>query len=82
MCFLVRLKVDFYHTSKVWYVTLSKKEVFFIILNHPDEDGCGIESNYNKVSIFNKGGEQFNIKKDRKDRVAKQILEFIVSKQA
>ena len=61
---------------------LKDKGADFIILNHPDDDGCGIDSNYNKVSIFNKGGEQFNIKKDRKDRVAKQILEFIVSKQA
>ena len=45
------------------------------------DDGCGIDSNYNKVSILSNKYDQFDIKKDRKDRVAKQILEFIISKQ-
>ena len=60
---------------------LKDKGADYIVLNHPMDDGCGIESNYNKVSIFSKNNDQFDIKKDRKDRVAKQILEFIISKQ-
>ena len=60
---------------------LKDKGAEFIILNHPNDDGCGIDSNYNKVSILNSDGEQCNIKKDRKDRVAKQILDFIISKR-
>ena len=60
---------------------LKDKGADYIVLNHPMDDGCGIESNYNKVSIFSKNNDQFDIKKDRKDRIAKQILEFIISKQ-
>ena len=61
---------------------LQEKGAEFIILNHPTDDGCGIDSNYNKVTILNNSSEEFIIKKDRKDRVAKKILEFIISKQA
>ena len=60
---------------------LNDKGADFIVLNHPYEDGCGIESNFNAVTIFSKNNDQVDIKKDRKDRVAKQILEFILSKQ-
>ena len=60
---------------------LQDKGAEFIILNHPTDDGCGIDSNYNKVTILNNSSEEFIIKKDRKDRVAKKILEFIISKQ-
>ena len=61
---------------------LQDKGAEFIVLNHPTDDGCGIDSNYNKVTILNNSSEEFVIKKDRKDRVAKKILEFIISKQA
>ena len=60
---------------------LQDKGAEFIVLNHPTDDGCGIDSNYNKVTILNNSSEEFIIKKDRKDRVAKKILEFIISKQ-
>jgi len=60
---------------------LQEKGAEFIILNHPNDDGCGIDSNYNKVTILNNSSEEFIIKKDRKDRVAKKILEFIINKQ-
>ena len=61
---------------------LQDKGAEFIVLNHPTDDGCGIDSNYNKVTILNNSSEEFVIKKDRKDRVAKKILEFIIGKQA
>jgi len=61
---------------------LKSKGADYIVLNHPMDDGCGIDSNYNKVSILSNKYDQFDIKKDRKDRVARQILEFIISKQA
>ena len=31
---------------------LAKKNADYIILNHPNEDNCGIESNYNKVTVL------------------------------
>ena len=60
---------------------LKDKGADIIVLNHPSEDGCGIESNFNKVSILSTDSNSYEITKNRKDRVAKQILEFIISRQ-
>ena len=56
---------------------LIEKGADYIVLNHPFHDGCGIESNYNKVTIFSKDNSMLDINKDRKDRIAYQILDFI-----
>ena len=60
---------------------LKDKGADIIVLNHPSEDGCGIDSNFNKVSILSTDSNSYEISKNRKDRVAKQILEFIISRQ-
>lgn len=59
---------------------LMDKGADFIVLNHPEDDGCGIGSNFNKVTIYDDKDQEFNISKDRKDRVARKILEIIVNK--
>lgn len=58
---------------------LMDKGVDYIVLNHPDDDGCGIGSNFNKVTIYSNNNQEINISKDRKDRVARKILETIVN---
>tara|TARA_Y100001978_G_scaffold38221_1_gene34114 strand:+ start:842 stop:2023 length:1182 start_codon:yes stop_codon:yes gene_type:complete len=60
---------------------LKDKGADIIVLNHPSEDGCGIESNFNKVSILSTDSNSYEITKNRKDRVAQQILKFIISRQ-
>ena len=60
---------------------LKDKGADIIVLNHPSEDGCGIDSNFNKVNILSTDSNSYEISKNRKDRVAKQILEFIISRQ-
>jgi len=60
---------------------LKDKGADIIVLNHPSEDGCGIDSNYNKVSILSIDNKSYEINKNRKDRVAKQILEFVINTQ-
>ena len=60
---------------------LKDKGADIIVLNHPSEDGCGIESNFNKVSILSTDSNSYEITKNRKDRVAEQILKFIISRQ-
>ena len=52
----------------------------FIVLNHPDDDGCGINSNFNKVIVIDKQDQQKELSKDRKDRIAKKIIELILEK--
>ena len=60
---------------------LSKKNVDYIILNHPNQDDCGIDSNYNKVIIFDKNNNKKEFQKDRKDRIARSIMKFIINKE-
>ena len=55
------------------------KKVDYIALNHPTKDGCGIESNFNSIILFDKNGDKKIISKDRKDRVAKKMLEYIIN---
>ena len=40
--------------------------------------GAGFESDTNRVTIFSKNKKIKEIKKDRKDRIAKQIIDFIL----
>jgi phosphopantothenoylcysteine decarboxylase/phosphopantothenate--cysteine ligase len=60
---------------------LTNKGVDYIILNHPDEDNCGIDSNYNKVIIFDKNNNKKEFHKDRKDRIANNVMKFIINQE-
>ena len=60
---------------------LTNKGADYIILNHPNEDNCGIDSNYNKVVIFDKNNNKKEFKKDRKDRIANNIMAFIINNE-
>ena len=60
---------------------LVTKGVDYIILNHPNKDNCGIDSNYNKVMIFDKHNNKKEFKKDRKDRIANSVMKFIIDKE-
>ena len=54
------------------------KEADFIVLNYANEEGAGFESNTNKVQIFSSSGKELSLKKDRKDRIASKIFDFIL----
>ena len=58
---------------------LVEKGSDFIILNYANEKGAGFESSTNRVTIFSKSGNQIELKKDRKDRIAKKIIEHILN---
>ena len=58
---------------------LVEKGADFIILNYANEKGAGFESSTNRVTIFSKLGNQIELKKDRKDRIAKKIIEHILN---
>ncbi len=53
----------------------------YIVLNYANEQGAGFESNTNRVQIFSKDNTSFIIEKDRKDRVAKKIIDYILNKK-
>ena len=58
---------------------LKEKNVDFIVLNYANEQGSGFNSSTNRVCIFNKNKEKFNIKRDTKERVAEKIIFHILS---
>ena len=60
---------------------LINKGADYIILNHPNDDGCGIESNYNKVIILDAQNNKKEFKKDRKDRIATDIIKYIINNE-
>ena len=57
---------------------MKAKNAEFIVLNHANEEGAGFESNTNRVQIFSKSGNEKELKKDRKDRIAKRIFDFVI----
>ena len=57
---------------------MDDKGADFIVLNYANETGAGFESNTNRVQIFSKKGDEKELKKDRKDRIAKGIFDFIL----
>ena len=58
---------------------MKQKNTHFIVLNYANEKGAGFDSNTNHVTIFSKNGKSRELKKDRKDRIAKKIIEYILS---
>jgi phosphopantothenoylcysteine decarboxylase/phosphopantothenate--cysteine ligase len=57
---------------------MADKGADFIVLNYANEAGAGFESHTNHVHIFSKFGYEKELKKDRKDRIAKRIFDFVL----
>ena len=55
-----------------------EKGVNFIVLNYANEKGAGFDSYTNRVTIFSKTGDKIELKKDRKDRIAQKIIDFVL----
>ena len=55
-----------------------EKGVNFIVLNYANEIGAGFDSSTNRVTIFSKTGDKIELKKDRKDRIAQKIIDFVI----
>ena len=58
---------------------MNEKNTDFIVLNYANEKGAGFESSTNRVKIFSKHGHAIELKKDRKDRVAKKIIQYVLN---
>ena len=57
---------------------MESKGTSHIVLNYANEIGAGFDSPTNRVSIFSKNGCTLELKKDRKDRIAKRIVEYVL----
>ena len=58
---------------------LNEKDADFIVLNYANRSGEGFDSLTNAVTVFSKSSRRLEIQKDRKERVAKKIIEFVLS---
>ena len=58
---------------------MREKNADFVVLNYANEKGAGFESSTNRVKIFSKRGHNIELKKDRKDRVAKKIIQYVLN---
>jgi phosphopantothenoylcysteine decarboxylase/phosphopantothenate--cysteine ligase len=57
---------------------LREKGVDFMVLNYANEEGAGFDSSTNRVIIFSKDGNRFELNKDRKDRISEKIIAHII----
>ena len=57
---------------------MKEKETDFMVLNYANEKGAGFDSSTNRVTIFSKNGGKIELKKDRKDRIAQKIIDFVL----
>jgi len=58
---------------------MKSKNADFIVLNYANEEGAGFDSVTNRVTVFSKDGRQTDLKKDRKDRIARRLIDVIIS---
>lgn len=57
---------------------LQKKNADMIILNSLNDPGAGFGYDTNKITIFEKGGQQFSFDTKSKNEVAKDIVDTII----
>jgi len=58
---------------------LEQKNADMIVLNSLNEEGAGFGFDTNKITIFDKGGKEFNFETKSKNEVAKDIIDTITS---
>lgn len=57
---------------------LKSKNADMIILNSLRDEGAGFGHDTNKITIFDKGGQEFNFETKTKEKVAKDIVDTII----
>ena len=57
---------------------LKKKNADLIVLNSLNEKNAGFGNDTNKVTIFEKGGKEFQFETKSKQEVAKDIVDTII----
>lgn len=57
---------------------LKSKNADMIVLNSLRDEGAGFGHDTNKITIFDKGGQEFNFETKTKEKVAKDIVDTII----
>jgi len=76
---IVAFALETHNGEKEAVRKMEQKNSDFIVLNYANEEGAGFESNTNIVTIYKKDGKSINLKKDRKDRISKKIIDYVLN---
>ncbi len=76
---IVAFALETHNGEKEAVRKMEQKNSDFIVLNYANKEGAGFESNTNIVTIFKKDGKSINLKKDRKDRISKKIIDYVLN---
>ena len=60
---------------------MKNKKLDYIVLNYANEDNAGFDSNTNHVYLYSKSGIKTEFKLDRKDRIAKSIIDNVINNE-
>ena len=58
---------------------LKNKNADYVVLNYANKKGQGFNSNTNHVYLYSKDGSEIEFEKDRKDRIAEKIIDWVIS---
>ena len=58
---------------------LKNKNADYVVLNYANKKGQGFNSNTNHVYIYSKDGAEIEFEKDRKDRIAEKIIDWVIN---
>ena len=58
---------------------LKNKNADYVVLNYANKKDQGFNSNTNHVYLFSKDGSEIEFEKDRKDRIAEKIIDWVIS---
>ena len=67
------------HGEKEAIRKMKNKNTDFIALNYANEKNAGFDSNTNRIIIYHKSGFNIELQKDRKDRIAKKLINHILN---
>lgn len=75
---LIGFALETNHEKENALEKLKKKNADVIVLNSMKDEGAGFGHDTNKITIFDKGGEQFNFDLKPKNEIAKDIVDTII----
>jgi phosphopantothenoylcysteine decarboxylase/phosphopantothenate--cysteine ligase len=75
---LVGFALETNHEKENALDKLKKKKADMIVLNSLRDEGAGFGHDTNKITIFDKGGQEFDFAKKTKEEAAKDIVDTII----
>ena len=79
-CRIVGFSVEMQDGRARSLAKMQDKGLDFIVWNDPSVDGAGFAADTNEVTVFSAGGDEWQIPKDSKARIAREIIDIVSTK--